>query len=138
MKTIIRRHTSKPLSKLSLEKLIYFLRGKYNFSENFTLYLGENSHKGYNGEAKPRQIYLNFALIDSEKKLMEVFAHEFIHMIQFENGSLGWDDNGNLTWHGESNQKWTENPLLAPWELDAIIETIDLEKEIEKLLDRAK
>ena len=61
------------------------------------------------------------------RDLIETIAHEFVHVKQFDRYELGYDDNGELTWHGVT----IEDSVTAPWELDAMFETINIEKELD-------
>lgn len=72
-------------------------------------------------------MYINLAKITSARDLIETIAHEFVHVKQFDRYELGYDDNGELTWHGVT----IEDSVTAPWELDAMFETINIEKELD-------
>jgi hypothetical protein len=127
MKTVIRKYSDK--FNHDIEYLISFLRGRYAYYKPLSVVLGENMRKEYKGNTTINHIYINLAYIKNEKDLLETITHEFSHLKQFDRFELGYDDNGGLTWHGES----IKDSLTAPWELDAIIDTINLEKELDMI-----
>ena len=134
MTTIISRYSSNALVEVDLTKVILYLRGKYSFTDNLQIFLGDNKRKMCNGKALPNQIYLNLAYITDVENLFKTLAHEFVHVIQMHVGKLGWSDDGNLTWRGKSRQSWIDNPILSPWELEAVLEEINFKKELDKFI----